>query len=82
MNITLLLYLLGGSSVTAVVVYLWQQFQKQRQFDRSAGQNAEKVQQQGEALDAIKRATDARYQSDITTTNPERLRDDDGFRRD
>lgn len=82
MSATLLLYLLGGSSVTAVVVYLWQQFQKQRQFDRAAGSDAEKVRQQGEALDAIKRATDARYKSDVTTNDPERLRDDDGFRRD
>lgn len=82
MNTTLLLYLLGGSSVTAVVVYLWQQIQRQRDLDRSAGSTAEKVQQQGEALDAIKRATDARYKSDVITNDPERLRDDDGFRRD
>lgn len=77
----LLLLLLGGGFITAIAA-AWIWIDRTVKVTKEAGSVEEKLRQAQEALDALKKAREAEIAIERNMLDPERLRDDDGHRRD
>lgn len=82
LSFSTLFAILTGGGVASLAALGWVWYNRNYKQGTELGEVKEQLKQAREALDNLKKVISARDATERTLSNPDRLRDDDGFRRD
>lgn len=82
LSFSALFAILTGGGVASLAALGWVWYNRNYKQGTELGEVREQLKQTREALDNLKKVASARDAVERTLSNPDRLRDDDGFRRD
>ena len=82
LSFSTLFVILTGGGIASLAALGWVWYNRNYKQGAELGEVREQLKQAREALDNIKKVIAARDSIERTLSDPDRLRDDDGFRRD